>query len=171
MDPLYIFDLDGTLALNGHREHFINPPEGCAKRVNTAKKCDCIAMCKFKPDWRRFFAACVDDEPNLPVIDTMLSLISSGADVWIWSGRSSEVMEETKAWLQNHLSLESENIPLCMRVEGDFTPDEQLKQAWLEQMSAHDRRRLVAVFDDREKVVAMWRANGVACFQVAPGAF
>lgn len=33
------------------------------------------------------------------------------------------------------------------------------------------RRRLVAVFDDRDKVVSMWRARGVACFQVAPGAF
>lgn len=38
-------------------------------------------------------------------------------------------------------------------------------------MTEYDRRRLVAVFDDRDKVVSMWRARGVACFQVAPGAF
>jgi hypothetical protein len=30
---------------------------------------------------------------------------------------------------------------------------------------------LMAVFDDRDKVVAMWRRNGVACFQVAEGNF
>ncbi|WP_435575134.1 hypothetical protein [Burkholderia plantarii] len=34
-----------------------------------------------------------------------------------------------------------------------------------------DRRRIVAVFDDRDSVVAMWRDAGVTCFQVAPGEF
>lgn len=151
MKPLYIFDLDGTLALIDHRRHHLTD--------------------KDKPDWRTFFAACVDDAPNLPVIDTLHSLIEAGADVWIWSGRSSEVMGETRAWLQENLSEAAEDLPLSMRVEGDFTPDEILKADWLAMMSAYDRRRLVAVFDDRDKVVAMWRSNGVACFQVAPGAF
>jgi len=27
------------------------------------------------------------------------------------------------------------------------------------------------VFDDRDQVVEMWRANGIPCFQVAPGNF
>lgn len=62
-------------------------------------------------------------------------------------------------------------MPLTMRVEGDFTPDEKLKEGWLSSLSSHDRRRLVCVFDDRDKVVSMWRSNGVACFQVAPGGF
>jgi hypothetical protein len=35
----------------------------------------------------------------------------------------------------------------------------------------HDRMRLMCVFDDRDKVVKMWRDEGVACFQVAPGEF
>lgn len=111
----------------------------------------------------------MDDEPNLPVIDTLHALLDAGADVWIWSGRSSEVMEQTKRWLQDHL--DADDVQLMMRVEGDYTPDEELKAAWLEGMKPSDRRRLVAVFDDRDKVVAMWRLNGVACFQVAPGGF
>lgn len=159
MTPLYIFDLDGTLALIDHRRHFVEQP--FFKDPDDP----------FKPDWPAFFAACVDDEPNEPVIETLHNLIESGADVWVWSGRSSEVMEQTKAWLQDHLSDAATDIPLCMRVAGDFTPDDELKQSWLNGMSAHDRRRLVAVFDDRDKVVAMWRRHGVACFQVAPGEF
>lgn len=150
MTPLYIFDLDGTIALIDHRRHLV---EGETK------------------DWRAFFAACVNDVPNNPVIDTMTALVNAGADVWIWSGRSAEVMEQTKAWLQDNLSGYSEDCELCMRLEGDFTPDEELKAAWLDGLSAYDRRRLVAVFDDRDKVVAMWRSKGVACFQVAPGGF
>jgi hypothetical protein len=58
-----------------------------------------------------------------------------------------------------------------MRPEGDFTPDEQLKFSWLTEMEPPERNRLIATFDDREKVVKMWREAGVPCFQVAPGAF
>lgn len=150
MKPLYIFDLDGTLALTEHRQHFLDG---------------------VKADWPAFFRACVDDQPNTPVIDTLLRLLDCGCDVWIWSGRSSEVMEQTKDWLADHLGYGAHGVPLTMRVEGDFTPDEKLKEGWFESLSAHDRRRLVCVFDDRDKVVAMWRRNGVACFQVAPGGF
>jgi hypothetical protein len=31
--------------------------------------------------------------------------------------------------------------------------------------------RLVAVFEDRDRMVKMWRAAGVPCFQVAEGEF
>ena len=31
--------------------------------------------------------------------------------------------------------------------------------------------RILCVFDDRTKVVNMWRENGLSCFQVAPGDF
>jgi hypothetical protein len=58
-----------------------------------------------------------------------------------------------------------------MRPIGDSRPDDVLKQEFLDRMLIVDRERLVAVFDDRDKVVAMWRRNGIACFQVAPGNF
>lgn len=156
MPPLYIFDLDGTLALIDHRRHFVTMTDG-----------------RTAADWRAFFLACTLDEPNWPVIGTLGALIKSGADVWIWSGRSSEVMNQTVAWLQRYLPTEvdPDELQLCMRIEGDFTPDEQLKEQWLQALSEYDRKRLVAVFDDRDKVVSMWRRNGVACFQVAPGEF
>jgi hypothetical protein len=152
MKPLYIFDLDGTLALCDHRRPILDNVDN--------------------PDrWRDFFAACTDDAPNVPVIDTLHALLEAGAEVWIWSGRSAEVMEQTKAWLQDHLGEAAEDVPLCMRLEWDFTPNEELKASWLAGMSSYDRRRLVAVFDDQDKVVGMWRANGVPCFQIAPGDF
>jgi phosphoglycolate phosphatase-like HAD superfamily hydrolase len=154
MTPLYIFDLDGTLALIEHRRHFVELTGG-----------------REKADWRAFFAACVKDEPNWPVISTMNALLKSGADVQVWSGRSAEVMNETLAWLQSFFEVDAEEVGLLMRREADFTPDDQLKQTWLKALNEYDRRRLVAVFDDRQKVVDMWRANGVACFQVAPGDF
>lgn len=150
MKPLYIFDLDGTLALIEHRAHLV--------------RCE-------NPNWKAFFAACVDDQPNIPVINTFHDLLSGGADVQIWTGRSSEVMAQTQQWLMNHIGDAAEDVQLLMRIEGDYTPDDVLKAQWYENMCDFDKRRLVAVFDDRQKVVEIWRSMGVACFQVAPGDF
>ena len=155
MKPLYIFDLDGTLALIEHRRHF----------VDGAKK-----------DWPAFFAACVDDEPNIPVIRTLQALCQSGAEVWIWSGRSDEVKSQTRTWLQIHGCL-GFDLPFGaperfrMRKAGDHQMDVTLKSGWLSEIEPPEYARLTAVFDDRASVVQMWRDAGVTCFQVAPGDF
>lgn len=154
MTPLYIFDLDGTLALIEHRR----PILGEATRDR----------------WLRFFDACDRDAPNTPVIATMEQLRRSGAEVWIFSGRSDVVRAKTVAWLARHTSFTEEELDgplLTMREASDTTADDLLKRRWLDAMLLDDRQRLVAAFDDRERVVQMWRASGVACFQVAGGSF
>ncbi len=153
MKPLYIFDIDGTMALIDHRRDILKSDD---------------------PNrWRRFYAACDEDLPNVPVIATMEALRLSGADIWFFSGRSEEVRRKTITWLVIHTSFQPwdfENI-LSMRAEMDYTADDILKKQWLDSMLVDDRNRLVAAFDDRDRVVAMWRAAGVPCFQVAPGEF
>lgn len=155
MKPLYIFDLDGTLALIEHRLHHINGP---------------------KKDWRAFFAACVDDAPNEPVIHTFKAL-RKGAEVWIWSGRSDEVREQTLAWLCRHGLIHAFWNPLRapeafrMRKAGDYRDDVIVKREWADEIEPPERARLTATFDDRARVVQMWRDLGIACFQVAPGDF
>ena len=52
--------------------------------------------------------------------------------------------------------------------QDKFTPDDVLKQNWLNDL---DKKDILCVFDDRQKVVDMWRNNGISCFQVAPGDF
>ena len=51
-----------------------------------------------------------------------------------------------------------------------FMPDDKLKQMWLDQLFT-DKSDIVCVFDDRQKVVDMWRSHGLTCMQVAPGDF
>lgn len=153
MKPLYIFDLDGTLALIDHRRHFVERD-------------------RKHQDWKAFYAACDEDRPNTPVINT-LNALRLIAEVWVFSGRSDEVREKTIEWLAAHTSFAPWDLEtaLLMRRAGDYTPDDVLKRQWLHEMLPEDRQRLVAVFDDRDKVVRMWREEGVACFQVAPGEF
>lgn len=138
-----VFDLDGTLALTGHREHFLN---------------------REKKDWRGFYAACVHDRPNHPVVRILLALWATGSEIEIWTGRSKEVVLETAKWLSdNGLGM----IPITMREEGDHRPDTVLKEEWLK--AAHRKPNLV--FEDRKTVVDMWRSHGIVCCQVAPGDF
>jgi len=67
--------------------------------------------------------------------------------------------------------LDAFNVPynhLRMRAAGDFTADEELKRQWIQEYKLED---IICVFDDRTKVVNMWRDLGLTCFQVAPGDF
>lgn len=148
MRPLYIFDLDGTLANIDHRVHILNSKE---------------------PDkWRIFYGLCDKDTPIRSMLDVLSDLESSGGDIWIFTGRSEEVRQKTEDWLQTWAA------PIqcvMMRPEGDHQPDTTLKKAWLDGMDGSDIRRLVCVFEDRSSVVDMWRENGITCCQVAKGDF
>lgn len=156
MPPLYIFDLDGTLSLADHRRHL---------------------LASTPPDWPGFYKAAINDPPNRPVVATLRALVRAGADVWVWSGRSDEVAGDALAWLHLHAGIPFDRRRargkcwLRMRPAKDYTPDDDLKARWLAEMGTQDRDRLVAIFDDRDKVVAMWRARGLTVFQVAPGPF
>lgn len=163
MKPLYIFDLDGTLALIDHRGHLI------ADKNNQR--------------WDEFYKACVDDKPNMPVFKILNSLKSisysgadtpiDGADIIIFSGRSSLVYCETVDWLKNFV--DHPHVPILttikMRPLFNSIPDQILKNKWYDELPQHDKDRLVCVFDDRQKVVDMWRSIGVTCLQVAKGDF
>lgn len=140
----FVFDLDGTLANVEARKHFV---QGNRK------------------DWRSFYRSCVTDLPVSAVIGALKAHVAAGHRVEIWSGRSDEVRDETTGWLESH-GIDS-MLLTRMRPQTDYQPDDQLKRAWLLECD----RRPDAVYDDRDKVVAMWRAEGIQCFQVAPGNF
>jgi len=145
--PLVIFDLDGTLADIEHRLHYV------------ARK---------PKRWDRFFRACTDDAPNRPVIELAQTLRDAGWEIWIWSGRSDAVRQQTEAWLADHVAFAA---PLRMRRDGDHQADITLKESWLLGLAAADRARLRFIVDDRASVVAMWRSHGLTCLQCAEGDF
>lgn len=82
----------------------------------------------------------------------------------IFSGRGAETRVATEAWLRRH-GIEWDFM--VMRGEKNYRPDEELKREWFEKLDWP----CAMVFDDRQKVVDMWRALGLTCFQVAEGNF
>ena len=148
-----IFDLDGTLALIDDRRALATKPNG-------------------KIDWDVFFdpANIQLDKPNWPVILMAQTLKKAGHRVVIFSGRSKATKDATRDWL-NQLDIPFD--VLKMRPTGRdfmFLPDDKLKQNWLDQLFP-DKNDILCIFDDRDKVVKMWRDNGLTCMQVAPGDF
>lgn len=148
---MYIFDLDGTLADCAHRRPLV---EGVARK---------------EPDsWKQFYKACVFDTPITPVIDILRILYRYN---WceIWSGREASVERQTLNWLYNN------HVPynkLLMRPVGDTRSDVDLKAEWLATLRKESPQREVhMVFDDRNKMVAFWRSQGIVCAQVAEGNF
>ena len=153
-----IFDLDGTLADIEDRR----------------KKCTYVHG---KMDWNCFFDPdnIKMDKPKTEVIMMAQALKAFGYKIAILSGRSKATKDETKDWLKQY------EVPydiLKMRPTGNkwkWMPDDKLKLGWFNDLWVDDENKseheVVAVFDDRDKVVKMWREIGLTCMQVAPGNF
>ena len=164
-----VFDLDGTLAGTDHRLHFIEQQP---------------------KDWDSFFGACLEDAPLWPAIFVLEAMLSHDHRIEIWTGRSEgwggSVKEKTRLWLARHMprvgvvtyppneffrtTHDRMRIDLRMRGYEDHRNDYDLKKAWLAEAREQNRAPEL-VFEDRDRVVEMWRSEGVACFQVAPGDF
>lgn len=137
-----VFDLDGTLADCRHRVHYVRDGNR---------------------DWDSFFAECVNDPPIATTFAALGAHDWAGHQVEIWSARSDVVEVQTRAWLARYGI--DPALLTHMRSAGDTQPDVDLKRKWL--LALHPDERPDIVYDDRQRVVDMWREEGVTCFQVA----
>lgn len=151
MRDVIVCDLDGTLANCEHRLHHIqsNPK-----------------------NWDAFFAGAREDGVNAPVLHVLDRFLCYGSpfNIIFCSGRPERCREDTIWWLKEVCHIWHEPVmQLFMRKDGDFRPDNIVKQ---EILDAHiPKDRVLFVLDDRQQVVDMWRRNGLTCFQVAEGNF
>lgn len=102
---------------------------------------------------------------NIAMIARLLS--QSMLPVIIVSGREDYCRKETEEWLTNNF------IPfnkLFMRKTGDDRNDAIIKREIYER-ELKDNYNILAVFDDRNRVVDMWRSLGITCLQVDYGNF
>ena len=108
------------------------------------------------------------NEPVARFVDLARGPCSRDTIVFL-SGRSDEYRELTEGWLRKN-GLFCNGDLLLMRARKDRRDDVIVKRALYER-HVKDHFYVCAVFDDRDKVVAMWREIGLPCFQVRPGDF
>jgi hypothetical protein len=162
-----VFDLDGTICDIEHRRHLIDATKAHPFHEEISFNDHRKLLEEFKPDWDGFYAACVDDTPKWPLIVLARQFFACGFKVFIVSGRSDAVAEQTKKWLTDH------DVPfhtLLLRPAAVHTPDHELKQAWFNE-SGLRLEDIFMVFEDRSRVVKMWRELGLTCLQVCEGEF
>jgi hypothetical protein len=143
---VYICDIDGTVADLTHRLHYVK---------------------KSPKDWDGFFDACAWDKPILHIRELLHGL---KLPIMYVSGRPSRLKTLTAQWLRDYKFPFYEWLPFHMRSEGDRRDDCIVKSELLDLILA-DGYEPVLAFDDRDRVVNMWRSRGIPCLQVAPGDF
>jgi FMN phosphatase YigB (HAD superfamily) len=147
---LVVFDLDGTLADCEHRRHYFDQ-----------------TPC----DWESFHREAYRDEPIAPMVDLFDKFLGLGDTVLICTGRPlfpHPRGETTQLWLEKHRIFPTE---VFHRDTGDYRPDDVIKQEMLAKIIEKYGSIPDIVFEDRKRVVDMWRRNGIFCCQVADGNF
>ena len=151
--PTVIFDIDGTLADIEHRRHFVSGK---------------------KKDFNAFNSAMSDDVLNVPVVELHKMCHNAGYQIIYCTGRMEKDRHVTikflkKLWITDNFMPEH----LFMRTNNRRSdPDSVIKQDMLDELlKTLDKENILFTVDDRQKVVDMWRNNGLTCLQVAEGNF
>lgn len=138
-----ILDIDGTIAHSTGRSMYDTT------RVHE----DAVDPIVREVVWRYAPRNIMDDTPDTYIV--------------VVSGREDSCKDVTEQWLKDN------NIPydeIHMRKEGDKREDSIVKKeifdAWI-----RDRYNVRFVLDDRNRVVQMWREEGLKVLQVAEGDF
>lgn len=143
---VWLVDIDGTVALMDGRGPF---------------------------DWHRVY----EDKPNhdvIRVIRILAQMTQMRSDdnlpsIMFLSGRLETCRLDTERWLRENVW--SYWRALHMRPEVDqYMPDQQLKRR-IYREEIEPNYQVLGVFDDRRKVVDMWRAMGLTVFHTAAGEF
>ncbi|MEU3187924.1 hypothetical protein ABZ707_27540 [Streptomyces sp. NPDC006923] len=122
---LAVFDLDGTLAETGHRQHFLER----------------------KPrDWNGFFGAAGEDTPLAEGVRLVLEAAQEDEVVYL-TGRPERCRRDTLAWLAAHGLPEGR---LWMRRDSDRRPARTTKLEVLRRLAG--TRRIRMLVDDDELV-------------------
>jgi hypothetical protein len=142
---LVVFDIDGTLANIEHRLDYV----------------------RSKPkNWKAFDAGIPNDKVNLPVAEVFTSMLFHHYIV-LASGRNERSRKATEDWLWDNKLRGYQK--LYMRKEDDYRNDSIVKREMLDEIIADYGKKPDMVFDDRPRVVKMWRDAGIFVFDVYQG--
>ena len=139
---IVVFDIDGTVANLDHR----------------------LAFVRTKPkNWPAFNRSIHLDAPIQATIDICIKYLNCPSTHVIFaSGRSDDTREVTAEWLVRHGMAGYDGF--YMRKSGDYRCDSIVKREILDEIIEDFGRKPDMVFDDRPRVVKMWRAEGIWVF-------
>ncbi len=139
MKHIVLCDIDGTVANNDHRQHFL---EG-------------------KKDWDGFFSELVNDLPIQIIIDKVNQEQTNGKSIVFITGRPERYRYSTTLWLKEYFDFE---FQLLMRKDNDQRHKIQIKKEIFENnFSIND---IYCVFENDYDLVKMWQDLKLKTFEV-----
>jgi beta-phosphoglucomutase-like phosphatase (HAD superfamily) len=143
-----VWDLDGTLADDRARAHFVEVEQGR------------------KRDWRSYFDAIDEDPPIAASMEILRALHAQGIRIVFLTGRPEYTRPKTERWLEAN-GLTDYDL-LLMRPEGEFRPAGEFKVEVI--ASLREGYELVCAFEDRIDVAEALRVAGLPVFLYGAGA-
>lgn len=143
-----VWDLDGTLADDRARAHFVEVEQGR------------------KRDWRSYFDAIDEDPPIAASMEILRALHAQGVRIVFLTGRPEYTRPKTERWLEAN-GLTDYDL-LLMRPEGEFRPAGDFKVEVI--ASLREGYELVCAFEDRIDVAEALRVAGLPVFLYGAGA-
>ena len=129
MANIILCDIDGTIADNSHRQHFL---EG-------------------KKDWDGFFSELVNDLPIQIIIDKVIQEQANGKEIVFLTGRPERYRYSTTLWLKEYFNFE---FKLLMRKDGDRRNKLEIKKEIFEKNFKPDD--IYCVFENDYDLIKMW---------------
>ena len=134
MKKIILCDIDGTIANNDHRQHFLQG----------------------KKDWDGFFSELINDEPIIRIIKKINAYHDEGKNIIFLTGRPERFRYSTTLWLKENFEFE---FKLLMRKDSDYRNKLEVKEEiFNENFSSND---IECIFDNDKDLIKMWNEKGI----------
>jgi hypothetical protein len=151
-----IIDIDGTLS-------------DCSARVPLAVAAkQCATPDARSAAWDRFHEDCLSDPAHETEVLLVKAWLMAGHSIAYCTGRPDRYRKSTMLWLR---SQGLPDRPLFMRPDSDHRPADILKESFIPVIQGLMRMtdgyvgKIAFALEDQDKIVAMWRRNGITCLQ------
>lgn len=136
---IVICDIDGTIANNDHRQHFL---EG-------------------KKDWEGFFSELHKDKPIFEIINKVNSLENEVHKIYFLTGRPEKYRIQTKDWLKKYFAFDLE---LLMRNNNDRRNKIEIKKELFQ--TNLSSLEIKVIFENDPDLILLWKKLGLNVFDV-----
>ena len=139
MKNIILCDIDGTVANNDHRQHFLDG----------------------KKDWDGFFSELINDEPIYNVIDKVNDEYLTGKEIIFLTGRPERYRYSTTLWLREYFNFE---VRILMRKDNDQNNKLKVKKEIFEANFIPDE--IDYIIDNDKELIKMWSDLNIETHEV-----
>ena len=139
MKNIILCDIDGTVANNDHRQHFL---EG-------------------QKDWDGFFSELINDKPIYSIIDKVNKEYGDGKEIIFLTGRPERYRYSTTLWLKDYFNFE---LKILMRKNNDQNNKLKVKKEIFEENFLPND--IDYIIDNDKELLKMWSGFNIKTYEV-----